>query len=62
MMYSKGGRIKHGEKCRVAFAKLILSGANLLVLDEPTNHLDIISKEKLKKYWRNSGKCAAGFP
>lgn len=38
-----------GEKCRVAFAKLILSGANLLILDEPTNYMDIISKEKIEK-------------
>lgn len=38
-----------GEKCRVAFARLILSGPNLLVLDEPTNYLDIISKEKIEE-------------
>ncbi|WP_026894232.1 ribosomal protection-like ABC-F family protein [Clostridiisalibacter paucivorans] len=38
-----------GEKCRVAFAKLILSGANLLILDEPTNYMDIISKEKIEE-------------
>lgn len=38
-----------GEKCRVAFAKLILSGANLLVLDEPTNYLDISAKEKIEE-------------
>jgi ATPase subunit of ABC transporter with duplicated ATPase domains len=43
--------VKHlsmGEKCRVAFAKLILSGANVLVLDEATNYMDIVSKEKLE--------------
>lgn len=38
-----------GEKCRVAFARLILSGANFFVLDEPTNHLDIAAKEKIEK-------------
>jgi len=37
-----------GEKGRVVFAKLILSGANLLVLDEPTNYMDIPSKEKIE--------------
>ncbi|HHW95059.1 MAG TPA: ABC-F family ATP-binding cassette domain-containing protein [Mogibacterium sp.] len=34
-----------GEKAKLSFLKLMLSGANTLVLDEPTNHLDIPSKE-----------------
>jgi len=38
-----------GEKSRVAFARLILSGANFLVLDEPTNYLDIAAKEKIEE-------------
>jgi ABC-type multidrug transport system ATPase subunit len=38
-----------GEKGRAAFAKLILSGANLLVLDEPTNHMDIGAREKMEE-------------
>ncbi|NLU52472.1 MAG: ABC-F type ribosomal protection protein [Clostridiaceae bacterium] len=48
-VYKKIGHLSMGEKGRVAFAKLILSGANLLVLDEPTNYMDIKSKEKIEE-------------
>lgn len=34
-----------GEKARLAFLELLLSGANFLLLDEPTNHLDIETQE-----------------
>jgi len=48
-VYKKVDNLSMGEKGRVAFAKLILSGANLLILDEPTNYMDILSKEKIEE-------------
>ena len=37
-----------GERSKVALAKIIVSGANVLVLDEPTNHLEIAAREALE--------------
>ena len=44
-----------GEMARLLLAKIMLSGANILVLDEPTNHLDLESKEAL-------GNALIAFP
>jgi ATP-binding cassette subfamily F protein 3 len=41
--FKKIGDLSGGELGRLAFLKVILSGANFLILDEPTNHLDITS-------------------
>ena len=48
-VFKKIELLSMGEKCRMAFAKLILSGANLLILDEPTNYMDILSREKIEQ-------------
>jgi ATPase subunit of ABC transporter with duplicated ATPase domains len=42
-----------GEKVRCMLAKMMLSGANVLILDEPTNHLDLEAITAL-----NNGLCA----
>ncbi|NLZ52175.1 MAG: ABC-F type ribosomal protection protein [Thermoanaerobacteraceae bacterium] len=54
-VFKKIGNLSLGERGRVAFAKLILSGANLLVLDESTNYMDIISKEKIEEVLEEFG-------
>jgi len=45
----KVGDLSGGELGRLAFLKIILSGANFLILDEPTNHLDIASCQVVEK-------------
>ncbi len=48
-VYQTVGSLSGGERSRVALARLVAGGANVLVLDEPTNHLDLWACEALEQ-------------
>lgn len=52
-VYKKVDLLSGGERIKVSFAKLFVSGANVLLLDEPTNYLDLLSIEALEKVLRD---------
>jgi ATP-binding cassette, subfamily F, member 3 len=47
--YQKVGSLSGGERSRVALARLVALGVNVLVLDEPTNHLDLWACDALEQ-------------
>jgi ATP-binding cassette, subfamily F, member 3 len=49
------GRLSGGEKTRLAMARLLLSGPDILFMDEPTNHLDIEATEWLEGFLKDFG-------
>lgn len=53
IVFNRVRDLSPGERARLALAKLVASGANLLILDEPTNHLDLASKRQLLSALQN---------
>lgn len=43
------GSLSGGQQARVALAKCLLSGAEIIILDEPTNHLDLTSIQVMEQ-------------
>ena len=54
----KIGILSGGERNRVHLARLLKSGANLILLDEPTNDLDVNSIRSLEEGLENFAGCA----
>jgi len=53
----KVGVLSGGERNRVLLARVLKSGANLILLDEPTNDLDVNSIRALEEGLENFAGC-----
>jgi len=54
----KVGMLSGGERNRVHLAKMLKSGANVILLDEPTNDLDVNTMRALEEALENFAGCA----
>ena len=52
------GQLSGGERNRVHLAKMLKSGANLILLDEPTNDLDVDTLRSLEEALQKFAGCA----